>query len=110
MRQPHSYLQQTHDAVTMLGLQIAHARRQQRMTSGDLCQRAQISPVTLRNVERGVPTVAIGIYFEVASLLGIQLYDVEPNELPALVERGRDRLFLLPSRVRETKGPLPDGF
>ncbi|MHB8293723.1 MAG: hypothetical protein ACYDH5_03690 [Acidimicrobiales bacterium] len=111
MRRPHSYLPQALDAASILGLQIARTRRQRRMPAEELCRRAAISPVTLRNVERGAPTVAIGIFFDVASLLGIHLYDTEPDRLPALVTRERDRLLLLPSRVREpTGGPGDDDF
>lgn len=110
MRRPHSYLPQTVDAVRVLGLQIAQARRERHMTAHEICERSQISAVTLRNVERGSLTVAIGIYFEVAILVGIDLYEVEPNALPALVARGQDRLNLLPSRVRESKGRVPDDF
>lgn len=108
VRRPHSYLPPTLDATKILGLQIATARRRRRMTVDELCERAAISAVTLRNVERGAPTVAIGIFFDVATLLGIHLYDTEPNGLPAVVAREHDRLFLLPSRVRQPSGADDD--
>jgi hypothetical protein len=54
--------------------------------------------------------VAIGIVFEVATLLGIQLFGADRNELAALVGRGQERLALLPARIREPQGPLDEDF
>ncbi len=64
--------------------------------------------MTLRNVERGDPNVAVGIYFETATVLGIQLFGDE--ELSPRVERMRDRLALLPARVRRLDDEPDDNF
>ena len=101
---------ETIDAVRVLGLEIANARRARRWTEAALAERAGISAVTLRNVERGVPTVGIGTVFELATILGIELFGADRQDLRRLVERGRDRLALLPSRVREPTGPVSDDF
>ena len=65
---------------------------------------------TLRNVERGTPTVAIGVVFELATLLGVELFGVDPVALPDVVSRSQDRLALLPARVRESREPVDDDF
>lgn len=98
-RKPQTYSRATQDAVALLGLHIATARRQRRFTAADLAQRAGISLTTLRNAERGVPTVAVGIVFELATLLGIRLFGAEPGNLRDLVDRQADRLALLPAHV-----------
>ncbi|TQO21139.1 DNA-binding XRE family transcriptional regulator [Rhodoglobus vestalii] len=90
------------DALTILGLQIAAGRRDRRWTAADLADRAGISPRTLRNVERGLPSVSIGIVFEVAVLVGIPLYGASDDELRDVRRRAADRLALLPQRVRES--------
>jgi hypothetical protein len=54
--------------------------------------------------------VGIGIVFEAATILGIDLFGVSRDELRSMVERGRDRLALLPARVRDPKGPVRDDF
>jgi hypothetical protein len=64
----------------------------------------------LRNIERGAPTVGIGIVFEAATILGINLFGASRDELRSMVERGRDRLALLPARVRDPEGPVRDDF
>jgi transcriptional regulator with XRE-family HTH domain len=110
LRRTHPYSPQTIDAVRVLGLEIANARRARRWTEAALAERAGISAVTLRNVERGVPTVGIGTVFELATILGIELFGADRQDLRRLVERGRDRLALLPSRVREPTGPVSDDF
>src|SRR5260370_22742794 len=105
MRRAHAYLPQTTDAVVVLGLEIEAARRRRRMSAEELAERSGISPATLRRVERGDPTVAIGIVFEAAGLVGIELFGVNPADLPALVRRNQDRLALLPARLRTAADP-----
>jgi transcriptional regulator with XRE-family HTH domain len=105
-----TYSRPTMDAARVLGLEIAQARRERRWTAAELGERAGISPVTMRKVERGDPSVSIGIVFEVATLVGVRLFDANPAELASLVERGRDRLALLPARVRTTTTDVFDAF
>jgi transcriptional regulator with XRE-family HTH domain len=94
----------------VLGLQIAQARRERRWTAEELAARANISPVTLRKVERGDPTVALGTALEVATLVGIPLFGVDPSELARVATREQDRLALLPERVRVPQRPPDDDF
>lgn len=110
MRRPHTYSPQTVDAAKILGLEVARARRERRWTVANLADRAGISGFTLRKVERGDPSVALGTAFEVATLLGVKLFGAGPAELSALVDRGRDRLALLPARIREPAGEIHDDF
>ena len=110
MRRPHSYAAAALDAAEVLGLEIARARRERRWTAWELAERAGVSLGTLRNVERGEPTVAIGTVFDIAVLVGLRLFDVDRAELPSLVTLAQDRLTLVPSRVRASAGPVDDDF
>ena len=101
MKRTRVHLPQTLDAVRVLGLQVAAARRSRRMTARDLADRAHIDEKPLSKVEHGDPTVAIGIAFEVASLVGVSLFAPDPAELPAILHRQEDRLALLPARIVE---------
>jgi transcriptional regulator with XRE-family HTH domain len=98
------------DATHVLGLEIARARRERRWTINELAERAGGSRITVRAAEAGTPTVAIGTMFELATILGIDLYGARPAELPELVSRQRDRLALLPARMRGPATPIDDDF
>jgi transcriptional regulator with XRE-family HTH domain len=110
MRTTHTYSRQTLTASKVLGLEIARARRAQRWTVNELAERAGISVFTLRSIERGAPTVALGSVFEVATLLGLDLFGEDTEGLDRLAERSRERLELLPARIRDRARPVRDDF
>ncbi len=111
MAQRHPVSAPAIDALTALGAQIAAGRRAHRWTADELADRAGISPRTLRNVERGAPTVAIGVVFELAVLVGVPLFGATDDELRDLRQRATERLGLLPQRVREpASGTVNDDF
>jgi transcriptional regulator with XRE-family HTH domain len=87
-------------ALTVLGQRISMSRRERRWTAADLAKRAHISVDTLRKIESGEPTVMIGSYFEVATLLGVELWEADHDAVERYKDRFRDRLALLPARVR----------
>jgi transcriptional regulator with XRE-family HTH domain len=105
-----SYLSSTVDAVQVLGRQLAAARRSQRRTAEEVAERAGITRVTLRRIERGDPAVAIGLYFEVAMVLSVPLFGAEGNELAQLAAAGERELALLPRRVRAQPIQVDDDF
>jgi serine/threonine-protein kinase HipA len=59
------------DAAAVLGLEIARARRARRWPVTELAERAGVSRHTVRAVEDGAPTVAIGTVFELAIIVGV---------------------------------------
>ncbi|GAA1872662.1 helix-turn-helix domain-containing protein [Myceligenerans crystallogenes] len=109
-RRVHTYSPATRHAVAVLGAQIAAARRARRWTAAELAERAGISTFTLRNVEKGEPTVAIGICFELATMLAIPLFGVPATELAAVRSAAESRLAVLPASVREKGERVDDDF
>ena len=105
-----TYSPQALDAARILGLQIAEGRRERRWTQAELSERAGVSVVTVRHAERGEPTVAVGVMFELAALAGVALFGVSPGELQGLVARERDRLALLPAHVYRRQVTIDDDF
>lgn len=104
------FMTMTRDAVSVLGQKIAIARRTQRRSAAEVAERAGISRVTLRRVERGDPSVSVGITFEVAGVLGVPLFGADGRELAELVASGERELALLPSRIDVVDHDIDDDF
>lgn len=103
---------QARDAARLLGSLIAAGRRRRRWTAARLAEQANISPVTLRKVERGDPGVALGTVLEVAVLVGVPLFgEDDPSRLADRTLLAESRLALLPARVLPiTNEGLDDDF
>jgi len=110
VRKPHTYHPQSRDAARVLGSQIAMARRERRWTAANLAERAGISVITLRKIERGDLSVAIGSVFEVATLLGVPLFTSDRRELATARDQAERQLALIPSRVRARSKAVNDAF
>ena len=59
--------------MSVVGEQIKLARLRRNLSVAQVAERATCSPLTVSRIERGVPTVAIGIYLRV--LYALQLDD-----------------------------------
>lgn len=87
-------------ALIKLGEDIAVARKKRRISTVSMAERAFISRGTLYKVEKGDPTVSMGIYATVLSILGLVV------GLGNLADRGTDTLGLdidedrLPKKVQ----------
>ena len=100
----------TVDAVAVLGVQIARARRLRGWTAVELGERVGASARTITKLEHGSPSVAIGIAFEAATMLGVPLFGTDGPGLSRLAREGREVLALLPSRVYHSREPDDDDF
>ena len=55
--------------MLVVGEQIKLARLRRNLSVAHVAERATCSPLTVSRIEKGVPTVAIGIYLRVRTLL-----------------------------------------
>ena len=99
----------TADAARLLGAQIRLGRRERRWTVEELAERVGVWHGTLRKVERGDPTVALGVALEAAVLVGVPLFHPDPFRRELEVRHTDDRLALLPERARKP-APVNDDF
>jgi transcriptional regulator with XRE-family HTH domain len=104
------YSPYTEEAARLLGAQIAAGRRERRWSALELADRLGINRETLRKIERGDPSVRLGTSFEAARLVGVPLFHETLDELRGETARRRDRLSLLPQRIRESNEPVDDDF
>jgi transcriptional regulator with XRE-family HTH domain len=110
MKKSRRYLRSTTAAVTALGAQIAAGRRLRGWTAAELAERLGVSVPTLRRLENGSPTVAIGVAFEAAVLCGVDLFSADPADLPRIATEAQLRAAVLPSRVRREPTNIDDDF
>lgn len=97
-------------ALTKLGADIRAARLRRRISSAIMAERAFINRKTLHRVERGDPSVSMGIYATLLFVLGLSdrvadLADVRSDEVGLQLEEEK-----LPQRVRQRwKRPAGSG-
>ena len=60
------------DTLSQMGEQIKLARKRRKLTAVQVAERADISRSTLNLIEKGAPSVAMGAYFNVLRVLGLQ--------------------------------------
>jgi transcriptional regulator with XRE-family HTH domain len=89
-------------ALAKLGDDIRSARLRRRIATTVMAERAFITRMTLNKVERGDPSVSLGIYSVVLFILGLtprlaELADARSDELGLQLEEER-----LPKRIRQS--------
>jgi transcriptional regulator with XRE-family HTH domain len=109
-RRPRSPLPATRDALAILGAQVAAARRELGWTAAELAERLGVSPPLVSRIEAGHPAVQVGTMFDAAVLCGVPLFSPDPAELSRLAVAERNRVALLPRRVRQKRVELSDDF
>jgi transcriptional regulator with XRE-family HTH domain len=105
-----AYSRTVRQAAELLGSQVREARIERRWTVRELAERAGISTSTLLKVEQGDPSVTLGVALDVATLVGVPLFYEERADLGAELTRRRDRMTLLPQRVRKPEEDLSNEF
>jgi transcriptional regulator with XRE-family HTH domain len=110
MKRTRTYSPYAVQAARLLGASISLARRERRWSMQELADRAGIAKFTLGKVERGDLTVGLGVALEVAALVGVPLFHEDRTRLSSDIERARDRIALLPQRVRTRGEDVKDDF
>jgi transcriptional regulator with XRE-family HTH domain len=101
MKRTRTYSPVAVEAARLLGARVRLARRERRWTLQELADRVGVTHVTMRKVERGDLTVALGIAFEAAAVLGVPLFHEERSRRLLEAARVDDRLAVLPQLVRK---------
>ena len=106
----HTYSRYGSDAVQLIGNLIKVARKERKLTAQELSERAGISRGLLQRIEKGDLNCKIGAVFEVASIVGVKLFDAEGTTLTKYIREAEDKLTLLPKSVRQKKRAIDDDF
>jgi transcriptional regulator with XRE-family HTH domain len=101
MKTPRVYSPLTIEAAKLLGARVRLARLERRWTLQGLADRVGVSHVTMRKIERGDLTVALGVAFEAAAVVGVPLFHEDRSRRSLEADRVDDRLAVLPQLVRK---------
>lgn len=107
---PRTYSRLTKEALLLLGKQIRLARKGRRMSEHDLAVRVGIARSTLQRMEKGDPSVEIGLVLEAATLTGVDLFVPEATTLASQLDRIDDKLALMPGSIRKPRLEVDDDF
>ena len=98
------------EATRLLGQMIHEARIQRRLTATEAAERAGISRGLVQRIEKGEMGCSIGAVFELATIVGVALFDANPAALSRHLATSRDKLTLLPKRARKAAAVTFDDF
>lgn len=108
---PRTYSSYTLEALELLSKLIRSQRIEKGISTLELSERAGISRGLLQRIEKADPKCEIGVVFEVAKLVGVELFEMGPSRLKSKLNETSDRLKLLPRSVRsKKKRELDDDF
>ena len=110
MAKQRTYSQYAREAAVLMGEQVRLGRKQRRWSEKNLAERAGISRATLQKIENGDMSCAVGLVFEVATLVGVKLFEHGSIPLSKHIEHTRDKIVLLPMRIRTTEKAINDDF
>ena len=83
---------------------------QDTLTSPYTADRAGIYRGLLQRIEKGNLKCEIGAVFEVATIVGVTLFDVNESALTRYLGQTKEKLALLPKSVRKRSKTVRDDF
>jgi transcriptional regulator with XRE-family HTH domain len=110
MPKQRGYSLHTKQAAILLGKQIQLGRKQQSWSEQELAKRAGISRATLQKIENGSLSCALGLVLEVATLVGVVLFNDQTSELTNLIIETTNKILLLPKRIQKKPDEVDDDF
>ena len=105
-----TYSRYSREASSLLGGLIRAARKERKLTAQEVADRAGISRGLLQRIEKGDLKCEIGAAFEVATIVGVKLFDADETTLTKHIRQTEDKLALLPKSVRKKPKVVRDEF
>jgi DNA-binding XRE family transcriptional regulator len=89
---------------------IRTARIELKLTTQEVADRAGISRSLLQRIEKGDLKCEIGLVFEVATIVGLKLFDTDKTSLAKQIRQTEEKLALLPKATRKKMKIVHDDF
>ena len=105
-----TYSRFTRDASALIGGLIRAARIERKLTAREVADRAGISRGLLQRIEKGNLKCEIGVVFEVATIVGVKLFDADETTLTTHLRWTENKLALLPKSIRKKTKAVRDDF
>jgi len=105
-----TYSRYSREAAALLGMLIREARKERKLTAQELADRAGISRGLLQRIEKGNLKCEIGVVFEVATIVGVKLFDAGDGTMARYLSQTGEKLALLPKSVRKKSKAVHDDF
>jgi ribosome-binding protein aMBF1 (putative translation factor) len=104
-----TYSPYTKNAIIIFGQLIQLKRKERGLTQKGLADRVRVSRALVQRVEAGDPRCEMGLVFEMAFLLGIQIFEDEKTHT-TMMDSLSDKIALLPAKVRVRKQEVSSDF
>ena len=105
-----SYSRYTLDALQLMAGLIRSARKERRLTMQDVADRVGISRGLMQRIEKGDAKCEVGVVFEVAAVVGIELFGSDEQQLSYHLKSTQEKLSLMPKSVRKITKQVDDDF
>jgi transcriptional regulator with XRE-family HTH domain len=110
MNKSRAYSRYSLDAAILFGKQIKLGRKQRHWTEAELAERAGVSISTVKRIEKGDMKCALGLFFEAATLVGINLFYSDGINLATQTSNINDKIALLPKTIHNARTEVDDDF
>jgi len=100
MKRTRAYSRTTDEVARILGSRVRLGRIDRHWSAQELASRVGVTRTTINKIERGDPSVGLGVALEAATMVGAPLFSEDDNRRHLELARVSDRLALLPRRVR----------
>lgn len=107
---PRTYSGYAEEALALMAARIRAARLERRLSTQEVAERAGISRSMLQRIEKADMKCEIGAVFEVATIVGVRLFDSEGLSLSKHLKQAQDKLALLPQKARKAIRVVDDDF
>ncbi len=104
------YSPKTSEALILIGQLIKLNRTVKKMTESELADRIGVVRATIQKIEKGMPQCKVGLVFEAATIVGVDLFHHDDDMVTLYHESVKNKIALLPQRVREIEADISDDF
>ena len=105
-----TYSRFNRDTMILLAGLIRSARKRRKLTTQEVADRAGISRGLLQRIEKGDPKCEIGVVFEVATIVGVTLFEPDQAKLRQHIRYVEEKLTLLPKSIRKKVEVIDNNF